>query len=80
MEDIQGFFDLHKTALMGPSTLPLPDKGKHLSLETDASVNEIGCSLMHVGDYKFHHTSGFWSRTLTPVEHNYKQHSERRLQ
>ena len=70
-EEMKNAFDLLKRALTNPPVLQLPDVTKRLSLETDASSYQIGCSLMQAGNDDVRYPIGFWSRTLTPAERNY---------
>ncbi len=51
--------------------LALPKNGRHYSLDTDASANQIGAALFQTQENGERKPIGFWSRTLTSAEQHY---------
>ena len=68
----RGAFELLKQALSEPPVLRLPQKDLPYSVDTDASAYQIGCALMQTYPDGTRHPIGFWSRSLTPAEKNYR--------
>ena len=51
--------------------LKLPRLGLQYSLDTDASDDQLGCTLLQTHENGHRYPVGYWSRTLSPAERNY---------
>ena len=68
--DYEAFQEL-KTKLISPPILALPRHGYKYTLDTDACVYQVGCTLLQEQPNGDKLPVGYWSRSLTKAEKNY---------
>lgn len=69
-DELAAFHTLLK-CITSPPVLALPVADRRLSIDTDASAEQIGCALFQEDEGGERMPLGYWSRQLLPAEANY---------
>jgi hypothetical protein len=70
----QKAFENLKTEFTKKPVLMTPNQSKPFEIECDASKYATGAILYQKDDNSYKHPINFYSKTLTPAEHNYDIH------